>query len=60
MKRQMGRLESRDIAWIRYMARHGPYNKSEIAEMYGVTRSRISQLTSDIVPIWKDGPKQDS
>ena len=58
MKRQNGRLESKDIAWIRYMVRHGPYNKSEIAEMYGVTRSRISQLTQDIESIKKDVPRE--
>ena len=40
-------LTKKDLDFIRKIAKSGPYSKAELARLYQVSRSRISQITKE-------------
>ena len=50
-------LTEKDRNFIRKIAKLGPYTKAELARLFGVSRSRISQITKEVEG---DGPQDDA
>ncbi|MGB0165187.1 MAG: hypothetical protein ACPF9I_07235 [Candidatus Thalassarchaeaceae archaeon] len=50
-------LTEKDKNFIRKIAKVGPYTKAELARLYRVSRSRITQITKEVE---EDGPQDDS